>query len=136
MSSNKDKRVLWQKKQGNISITDLNTQKTKNEYKKLLRKSEFKNFQSEALETKLKNKGTSNVSMFSKAQKKRKKEMEVKTRSNEEQRVRAEARNKAISAYKEKKTNNFKHLSKKTKKGQPHMGSQMEVLLAKIQKNI
>ena len=41
----------------------------------------------------------------------------------------------ALKKYREKKTEHFKKLSQKTKKGQPLMKGRLEILLEKIQKN-
>lgn len=42
-------------------------------------------------------------------------------------------REEALQRYKQKKTETFQMLSKKTKKGQPNLNLQMEYLLQKIQ---
>lgn len=41
----------------------------------------------------------------------------------------------ALNKYKQKKTEKYKKLSKKTKKGQPVMKYRLEMLLEKIEKN-
>ena len=127
-------------------------QKAKNDYKKLLRKSEFKNFRSEVLDDKEKQKGRQQEqnhnqqqnhsknapkdTMFSKAERERKKTAKAKAEAKAKAKADAESRRLAIERYGENKKKNYKNLSKKTKKGQPHMGSQMKVLLEKIQKQM
>ncbi|XP_063975297.1 thyroid transcription factor 1-associated protein 26 homolog [Diachasmimorpha longicaudata] len=49
-------------------------------------------------------------------------------------RVKAE-REEALQKYKQKRMDNYKKLSKKTKKGQPVMKDRLEMLLEKIQQN-
>lgn len=60
---------------------------------------------------------------------------EKKKRKEELARKKAE-RDEALRIYKEKKTEKFKTLSRKTKKGQPIMKNRMEMLLEQIQKSI
>ena len=148
--------------------------KTKNEYKKLLRKAEFKDFKSEVVtvgkkkewsskqqngEQRLSEKQLSGQKLpgqqhsgqqpssssqkpfhkenaFTKAERDRKKAAAAAAEAKTKARAEAEAKRKALENYETKKKTDFKRLSKKTKKGQPHMGSQMEVLLAKIEKQM
>merc|ERR1711915_1150532 len=122
MSSRKElKAKQWRQKQGQKTDKELVEQKAKNQYKKLLRKSEFKDFKSEVLGN------DKNV-----AHKGGKQNLILRAKEKREQ----EAKTKALEEYHLKKKKNFKNLSKRTSKGQPHMGSQMEVLLAKIQKQM
>jgi len=142
---------------------DIRERKTKNEYKKLLRKSEFKNFKSEVLgstggkkkqhdqkqrqqpqqqpehqqqQPSGKQKHFQKDNAFTKAERDRKKAAAAASEAKAKAVAEAEATRKALDDYNNKKKSNFKHLSKKTKKGQPHMGSQMQVLLAKIEKQM
>merc|ERR1712141_35082 len=62
---------------------------------------------------------------------KRKKAAEKKQK-NEERKQKYQERQEAISAYKSKKADRYKILSKKTSKGQPLMAGRMEMLLEKI----
>ena len=143
--------------------------KTKNEYKKLLRKAEFKDFKSDVVtvgkkkersskqqngEQRLSGKQPSGQqhsgqqpssssqkpfhkeNAFTKAERDRKKTAAAAAEAKTKARAEAEAKRKALENYEAKKKTDFKRLSKKTKKGQPHMGSQMEVLLAKIEKQM
>merc|ERR1712142_286287 len=180
MSKGKNRNNQWQGSRFNVQFKDSNEQRTKNEYKKLLRKAEFKNFKSEVLarpgpkpnssETKegrlkLKLKGDKaprhqsqkqskhggkllhqqqqqqqqqprKESAFSKAERDRKKVALAAAEAEAKRRADAEARRKAKEMYEKKKKSDFKRLSKKTRKGQPHMGSQMQILLAKIEKQM
>jgi len=138
--------------------------KTKNDYKKLLRKSEFKNFKSEVVNQQQQRKQQQKQQLqqpsqkqqqqqqrlqqqqpgerpakqnaFTKAERDRKKAASQAAEAKAKSEADAESRRKAMAEYGEKKKKNFKHLSRKTNKGQPHMGSQMEVLLQKIQKQM
>lgn len=156
MSEKKGNKKKWRPPLKPATEKEILAQKAKNGYKKLLRKSEFKNFKSEVLGEADKSKSQIHVqrqqgqvdeqqqpsknppkeTMFSKAERERKKTAKAKAEAKAKSRADAESRRQAIDKYEENKKNNFKHLSKKTKKGQPHMGSQMEVLLAKIQKQM
>lgn len=60
---------------------------------------------------------------------------EKKKRKEELVRKKAE-RDEALRVYREKKTEKFKTLSRKTKKGQPIMKNRMEMLLEQIQKSM
>jgi len=62
----------------------------------------------------------------------RRKQEEKKNRLENAIRVKAE-REEALKKYREKKLQNYKVLSKKTKKGQPVMKGRIEMLLEKIQ---
>ena len=62
---------------------------------------------------------------------KRKKTAEKKQK-NEERKQKYQERQEAIQAYKSKKADRYKILSKKTSKGQPLMAGRMEMLLEKI----
>ena len=55
-----------------------------------------------------------------------------KAQKRDEQRARYLEKQEAIKAYKKKKAERFKVLSKKTKRGQPIMAGRMEMLLEKI----
>merc|ERR1711915_87524 len=138
MSSRKElKAKQWRQKQGQKTDKELVEQKAKNQYKKLLRKSEFKDFKSEVLgnDKNVAHKGGKQNSIL---RAKEEREQEAKTKAAEmlKQQQELEAKKKALEEYHLKKKKNFKNLSKRTSKGQPHMGSQMEVLLAKIQKQM
>ena len=181
MSEGKNRNNQWQGSRFNGQFKDSNEQRTKNEYKKLLRKAEFKNFKSEVLarpgpkpnsnetnEGRLKQKlkgdkaprhqsqkqskhGGKQLhqqqqqqqqqqprkeSAFTKAERDRKKVALAAAEAEAKRRADAEARRKAKEMYEKKKKSDFKRLSKKTRKGQPHMGSQMQILLAKIEKQM
>jgi len=183
MSEGKNRNNQWQGSRFNGQFKDSNEQRTKNEYKKLLRKAEFKNFKSEVLarpgpkpnsnetnEGRLKQKlkgdkaprhqsqkqskhGGKQLhqqqqpqqqqqeqprkeSAFTKAERDRKKAAVAAAEAEAKRRADAEARRKAKEMYEKKKKSDFKRLSKKTRKGQPHMGSQMQILLAKIEKQM
>lgn len=58
---------------------------------------------------------------------------EEKRKRREEIRKRKEERDKALQKYKEEKTQKFKKLNKKTKKGQPVMKYRMQMLLEQIE---
>ena len=55
-----------------------------------------------------------------------------KKQKEEEKKRRFLERAEALKAYKEKKAERFKTLSKKTRRGQPVMAGRMEMLLEKI----
>merc|ERR1712142_507372 len=181
MSEGKNRNNQWQGSRFNGQFKDSNEQRTKNEYKKLLRKAEFKNFKSEVLarpgpkpnsnetkEGRLKQKlkgdkaprhqsqkqskrGGKQLhqqqqqqqqqqprkeSAFTKAERDRKKAAVAAAEAEAKRQADAEARRKAKEMYEKKKKSDFKRLSKKTRKGQPHMGNQMQILLAKIEKQM
>ncbi|XP_033326937.1 uncharacterized protein LOC117220774 [Megalopta genalis] len=82
------------------------------------------------------NQPTKKVSAFYKAKQEylRKKD-EKRKRIEEIVRTKAE-RQEALNKYKQKRTQTYKKLSKKTKKGQPVMKDRLEMLLEKIQNQV
>ncbi|XP_076153264.1 thyroid transcription factor 1-associated protein 26 homolog [Alosa pseudoharengus] len=61
------------------------------------------------------------------------KQREERERKNEEYQKYTAAKEEALRKYKEKKKATYQLLKKKTKKGQPNLNAQMELLLQKIQ---
>ncbi|XP_062373739.1 thyroid transcription factor 1-associated protein 26 homolog [Sardina pilchardus] len=61
------------------------------------------------------------------------KQREERERKNEEYQKYTAAKEEALQKYKEKKKATYQLLKKKTKKGQPNLNAQMELLLQKIQ---
>lgn len=62
-----------------------------------------------------------------------KQKQEEKARMREETNQRKAEREEALKKYREKKKNNFKVLSRKTRKGQPVMKGRLQLLAEKIQ---
>ncbi|XP_078052089.1 uncharacterized protein LOC144478216 [Augochlora pura] len=76
------------------------------------------------------------VSVFHKAKQEFLRKKDEKRKKIEEiKRIKAE-RDEALNKYKQKRTQTYKKLSKKTKKGQPVMKDRLEILLDKIQHQV
>ncbi|XP_061523731.1 thyroid transcription factor 1-associated protein 26 homolog [Phycodurus eques] len=74
-------------------------------------------------------------SSFQRSQEEYERVQAKRRKKKEEFLKRKQQRAEAIRKYKEKKTETFQMLCKKTKKGQPNLNLQMDYLLRKIQKN-
>ncbi|KAF6211302.1 hypothetical protein GE061_014419 [Apolygus lucorum] len=64
------------------------------------------------------------------------KKQEEKQKLNEERLKKKEGITKALDNYKKKKSENFRILSKKTKKGQPVMKGRMQLLFEQVKKTV
>jgi hypothetical protein len=73
---------------------------------------------------------------YQKAEEEYKRQQEEKAAKLQEAQRRREEKSQAITRYRAKKSEVYKKLSKKTKKGQPVMKGRMEMLLHKLQQEL